>query len=109
MPVDVPVSALTPRAQKAIVALYREYKSKVAFADYITPPRGYYAQLSREYEEKLREIVRHGMRETPNDRMVRIKCPQCGRCNTIPGDVQRWKCVCSPHTERYVFQAITED
>ena len=106
---DVRVHALTPKAQIALIELHREYEQKVSFADFITPPRGYYAQLSREYEAKLKEIVSNGMRETANDRMVRIKCPQCGRRESIPGDVQRFKCVCSPHTERFVFQAISED
>jgi hypothetical protein len=102
--VSVPVHALTPKAQIAIVELHQEYQRKLHYADFVTPPRGYFGQLSREYEAKLKEIVREGMREVSNDRYVRVKCPGCGRQSTIAGDVASRHCVCSPQTERYTFQ-----
>ena len=102
------VKELTPKAQQAVVDLYAEYRKKLSHVDFMLAPPGYIANLRKEYEEKLKAIVREGVTDVRNDRNVRIECPDCKRRDVIAGDVQRWSCVCSPNISRYTFQTSVE-
>lgn len=104
----VVVRALQPKAQRALADLYLEYREKLRQYNIakkmIVLPRGHLAKLSSEYESKLKAIIREGMTETTNDRMVRVKCPGCKRVEQIAGDVRQWACPCSPLVVRWSFQ-----
>lgn len=105
------ILGLTSRARQAVAELNVEFKKKLAQYKYgrLVVPIGvdYGKKLSDEYNRRLAAIVREGKVETSPDRMVRVKCPKCGREERIAGDVARWTCVCGP-TERLAFQTYLE-
>lgn len=95
---------LTRRAKEAIVALRDEFRLRVFFTEGVIKPPSFWQKLQCDYGDRLNAIVREGMEEVHNDRDVRIKCPDCGRQGTVPGDQVRWSCSCSPRVERFTFQ-----
>ena len=97
------VKALSARARHAMAELTAEFRRKMNLGALVLTAPGYYSKLSQEYEDRVKAIVRDGMEDTANDRMVRVQCPICRRIEQIAGDVQRWQCSCTP-VERLAFQ-----
>lgn len=104
---------LTPSARKAIADLNAEFRKRIdnyRFARILVPleTSAQFSQgMTDEYNRRLAAIISHGTTETRPDRMVRVKCPQCGREELIAGDVERWKCPCGS-VERFAYLTYLE-